>query len=296
MPYAELHAHSNFSFLDGASSPEELLEEATRLRLHGLALTDHDGLYGVVHLAEAAEAYDRVKTVFGAELSLELSKPQNGEADPEGSHLVVLARQAGGLPPAGRPRSPPGSSPAPRRAGRCTTSTSWPPRRPAAWMVLTGCRKGEVRQALAAGGERAAEREVGRLADLFGHDNVLVELIDQGNPLDTTDNDVLARIAGRLGLPVVATNNVHYATPAQYPLASALAAVRARRSLDEMDGWLPASDAAHLRSGREMADALRPLPRSGRAHGRGRRRPLVPAAQRPAPTCPSRTCRRGTRR
>src|SRR3954447_19925293 len=56
VPYAELHAHSNFSFLDGSSSPEELLEEATRLNLHALALTDHDGMYGVVHLAEAAEA------------------------------------------------------------------------------------------------------------------------------------------------------------------------------------------------------------------------------------------------
>jgi error-prone DNA polymerase len=82
VPYAELHTHSNFSFLDGASSPEELLEEATRLGLHALGLTDHDGLYGVVHLAEAAEGYGEVKTVFGAELSLGLSKPQNGTADP----------------------------------------------------------------------------------------------------------------------------------------------------------------------------------------------------------------------
>src|ERR1700712_2770221 len=89
--YAELHAHSNFSFLDGASSPEQLLEEAKRLGLHGLALTDHDGLYGIVRMAEAAESYD-ITTLFGAELSMGLSKPQNGEADPEGSHLVVLAR------------------------------------------------------------------------------------------------------------------------------------------------------------------------------------------------------------
>lgn len=97
VPYAELHAHSNFSFLDGASSPEELLEEATRLRLHALTMTDHDGLYGIVHLAEASEAYGQgLKTVFGAELSLGLSRPQNGEADPEGSHLVVLARQQTG--------------------------------------------------------------------------------------------------------------------------------------------------------------------------------------------------------
>ena len=69
VPYAELHAHSSFSFLDGASSPEELAEEAERLGLHALAVTDHDGFYGIVRFAEAAEAL-QLKTVFGAELSL----------------------------------------------------------------------------------------------------------------------------------------------------------------------------------------------------------------------------------
>ena len=53
--YAELHAHSAFSFLDGASQPEELVAEAARLGLTGIGLTDHNGLYGVVRLAEAAE-------------------------------------------------------------------------------------------------------------------------------------------------------------------------------------------------------------------------------------------------
>ena len=92
-PYAELHCHSNFSFLDGASHPEELAEEAARLGLSALALTDHDGFYGVVRFAEAARAVG-VPTIFGAELSRRLSKPQNGEADPEGDHLLVLARAA----------------------------------------------------------------------------------------------------------------------------------------------------------------------------------------------------------
>ena len=55
-PYAELHCHSNFSFLDGASHPEELVAEAARLGLDALALTDHDGLYGVVRFAETARA------------------------------------------------------------------------------------------------------------------------------------------------------------------------------------------------------------------------------------------------
>src|ERR1700754_2403474 len=95
LPYAELHAHSSFSFLDGASSPEELLEEAERLGLHAPAVTHHGGFYGIVRLAEAAEK-SGVKTVFGAELSLGLVEPQNGEPDPEGTHLLVLARQEEG--------------------------------------------------------------------------------------------------------------------------------------------------------------------------------------------------------
>src|SRR5205823_11089157 len=93
VPYAELHCHSNFSFLDGASHPEELVEEAARLGLDAIALTDHDGMYGVVRFAEAARELG-VRTAFGAELSFGLSTPQNGIADPEGAHLVLLARDA----------------------------------------------------------------------------------------------------------------------------------------------------------------------------------------------------------
>jgi error-prone DNA polymerase len=70
VPYAELHAHSSFSFLDGASMPEHLAEEATRLGLHALALTDHDGFYGIARMAEAAAELHGLATVFGAELSL----------------------------------------------------------------------------------------------------------------------------------------------------------------------------------------------------------------------------------
>ena len=67
------------------------MEEAVRLGLHALAITDHDGFYGAPMLAEAAAAYD-LPTVYGAELSLGLTGPQNGVPDPEGSHLLVLAR------------------------------------------------------------------------------------------------------------------------------------------------------------------------------------------------------------
>lgn len=252
IPYAELHAHSSFSFLDGASSPEELAEEAERLGLHALAITDHDGFYGIVRFAEAAESLE-LKTVFGAELSLELPKPQNGEPDPVGAHLLVLARGEEGYH---------------RLAGALTHAQLQGAEkgRPVYrldelaeqgrdhWAVLTGCRKGAVRRALTERGTDAAARELDRLVDLFGRDAVHVELIDHGNPLDTRDNDILVGLARERRLPLLATNNVHYSVPKRQLLAAAVAAVRANRGLDELDGWLPAHAGAHLRSGAEMAE------------------------------------------
>ena len=126
VPYAELHCHSNFSFLDGVNDPEELIEEAVRLGLDALAITDHDGFYAASRFAEAAAAYD-LRTIYGAELSLGLTEPQNGVADPEGSTCWCWPGRAG-LPPAGRRRSPRPSCAATRRAGRSTTWTSWPSR------------------------------------------------------------------------------------------------------------------------------------------------------------------------
>ncbi|UPK77180.1 error-prone DNA polymerase [Nocardioidaceae bacterium SCSIO 66511] len=251
VPYAELHCHSNFSFLDGVSSPEALAEEAVRLGLHALAMTDHDGLYGIVRMAEVAEDYG-LRTIFGAELSLGLSKPQNGIADPEGRHLLVLARGEEGYH-----RLASAITEA-QLAGDEKGRPAYDLERLAAradghWTVLTGCRKGAVRSALVARGIGAAEDELWRLIELFGTERVLIELYDHGLPLDSDHNAALAELSARTGLAMVATNNAHYATPAEHRLGAAIASVRARRSLDEMDGWLPAAGGASLRSGAEMA-------------------------------------------
>ncbi len=256
VPYAELHCHSHFSFLDGATSPEGLAEEAARLGLEALALTDHDGCYGVVRFAEAARAVG-LPTVFGAELTLGASRPRAGggrqgpRPDPDGSHLLVLAdgpegyaRLARAISEAqlagekGRPRAR-FEDLAGAHGGR--------------WWVLTGCRKGAVPRTLVDQGPAAAAHELACLVEAFGRDRVAVELWDHGDPLDSARNDALAELAARAGVSVVATGNVHYATPRERRLATALAAVRARRSLDELDGWLPAGAGAHLRSGAEQA-------------------------------------------
>jgi error-prone DNA polymerase len=268
VPYAELHCHSNASFLDGGSHPEELAEEAARLRLEALAITDHDGLYGIVRFAEAARALG-LPTIFGAELTLPGASEarrgrwaggtgRTGTPDPVGEHLVVLARGAegyGGLCRAISEAQMAGAKGAPRGdLGRLAELHG------GLWVVLTGCRKGAVPRALVERGPAAAQVELDRLVQAFGRDNVYVEIWDHGDPLDSARNDALVRLADRARVEVVATNNVHYATPGRRRLATALAAVRARSSLADLDGWLPAGAGAHLRSGFEQATRLARYP------------------------------------
>ncbi len=233
---------------------------AAHLGLSAIALTDHDGLYGVVRFFEAARELG-VPTVFGAEITLGRAPAAGGASkgpartrvpDPPGSHLVVLARDPEGYTRLARALS----------EGHLAGGEKGRPRHDldrfaelagGHLLVLTGCRKGAVPAALVASGPAAAARELERLVAGFGRENVAVELWDHGDPLDGARNDALAELAVHSGLGIVATNVVHYARAADHRLATVLAAVRAGKSLDELDGWLPAAGMAHLRAGGEQA-------------------------------------------
>jgi error-prone DNA polymerase len=273
VPYAELHAHSSFSFLDGISEPRDMVEQARRLRLDALTLVDHDGMYGVVRFAEAARGHG-LSTVFGAELSLDVPVPSTqaqrliaarvGAPDPLGRHLLVLARRTEGYTAlstvisAAHMRG--GSKGRPVYDLDEITNAAGNK-----WLILTGCRKGPVRAALEAGGYGtfaldAARRALAELVDRFGRDNVAVELTYAREPLAFERYEALARLADEAKVPIVATTGAHYDSPQRRDLATIVAAVRARSSLDEMDGWLPAWADQHLRSGAEMAQRFRHFP------------------------------------
>jgi error-prone DNA polymerase len=266
VPYAELHAHSSFSHLDGASLPEELVEQAVEYGLTALAMTDHNGMYGVPRFAEAAESHG-LATIYGAELSLDIPVPTTsaeratgaraGPPDPPGRHLLVLARD-----PAGYARLCRAISNAQRRGGAKGRPVydldELTELADGHWLVLTGCRKGSVRMALEAGrlgtfGLDPARQALDELVTRFGRDNVVVELGYARDPLADERYDALVQLAGEQRLLALATTGAHYHGPARRPLATAMAAVRARRSLEEMDGWLPAWADQQLRTGVEMA-------------------------------------------
>jgi error-prone DNA polymerase len=319
--WAELHCHSSYSFLDGASSPADLVAEAAARGLTALAITDHDGMYGVPQFAQAAarlrsQSGIQLGTVFGAELSLDLPGGQNGIPDPVGRHLLVLARDAEGYRRLCRVISE--AQLAGKEKGRPRyDEAALAEAHDGHWVVLTGCRKGAVPAALAAsslggdgrvltGGDgrvpvvagragrvptlaqgrmaggagrmpaggagrmpaggagrmpaATAAAELRSLIEMFGSQNVMVELTSHDQPTDDERNDALYELALAAGVGVVATGNVHYAAPPDARLAQVLASIRARRSLAEMNGWLAASGGAYLRSGAEMAGRLRRYP------------------------------------
>ncbi len=224
VPYVELHAHSAFSFLDGASSPEEMAAAAAEMGHAALALTDHDGLCGSLAFAHAARAAG-VRPITGAEVTLT-----------DGSHLTLLAADATGYanlcrlitlahadtrPPPDRRALPPAL---PREAlGRHAEGL----------VCLTGCaRHGLVPRLVAAGERRAALAAVEGLVRDFGRDDVHVEI---QRPLTRGDRRLardLALLAEAAGVPCVATGDPHAHTDERAQLQDAFVAIRNRLTLD----------------------------------------------------------------
>lgn len=282
--YAELHAHSHFSFLDGASSPEDMVAQASALGLRALALVDHDGLPGAVRFSRAAREHG-LATVFGAELTLGiaphaqqasaapmLSPSRTGVSDPDGEHLLILVRDETGYRELSAAISRAHLDSRTKATPRYRLAELSRLAREGHWLILTGCRKGAVVRAVRPlvedgdleGAAREAARQISRLVELYGAGNVAVELPATGDVLADDLHDALvqgARIVREeegldaVTLPVLTSTNAHYAQPADKRLADTHAALRAGVPLAEADPYLP-GHLAHLRSGEEMAQLL----------------------------------------
>jgi len=310
IPYAELHAHTNFSFLDGASPPDELVERAAAIGLAGLAVTDRNGLYGAVRFMGAAEEIG-LHGVVGAEIELldagvpdpagvvvpprrprrrgrtavpptsesivaegRPSRPRPerarlpGHRDPvkedlrgigqraRGPHLVLLARSALGWRSLSRLVS---------RAN--LAGTKGVPRFRQALLdehheglvALSGCRDGEIARRLRVGDRVGARAVAERYATLFGRGDdpassgFFIELSHHLLPDDDWLVAESAALAAELGLPVVVTNDVHYATPDDRELHDVLTAIKHGRTLETLADLRRPDGESHLKSGEELA-------------------------------------------
>jgi error-prone DNA polymerase len=297
--YAELHCHTNFSFLDGASHPESLVETAVDLGYRALAVTDHDGFYGAVRFSNAAREAD-LPAVFGVEIGLRPEGPQS-EADPirkaeEMDRLTSYVSRLTSAPGArrrGRSKRMHGSKPVDRPSTDHLILLAGSPEgyRSLSLMVttaqfrgekdrpiylwedlvkvakgsdivaLSGCWQGAVAAAAQKGDLAGAMANSIRLREVFG-DRFFLEMWHHGMPEDDPRNDLLWEVSGRLNLAVIATNNVHYHRREEADLSEVLAAIDGRRSLAQADGFRPATDERHLKTPTEMARRFRRYPRA----------------------------------
>jgi len=214
VPYAELHCHSAYSFLDGASMPDELVPAALELGYDALALTDHNSLSGSMELAQAARGLG-LRAIHGAELDLD-----------DGRHLTLLVEDPRGWSNLCRLIT---RAHAHTREGRAGA----PPTEPhvalddvlahaEGLVCLTGCAARGIE-------DEATGR---RLHDAFGRERLRVELQRPFHPHDRARQRRRGELARRLGVPCVATGNVHAHARSRAPLQDALVAVRHHTTLD----------------------------------------------------------------
>ena len=254
LPYVELHCHSGFSFLDGASHPQELVMRAAELGYPALALTDHNGLYGSMEFAHAAKRAN-LQPITGAEVTLRECFP--GFAEPEGGHHVTLLAET----PRGYANLCRLLTQSHRDSERGDARLPLPSllERSEGLILLTGCKKSPVAAAL---GSSVAEAEqvTRQLVDTFGPGSVFVELQDNAVKGDRSRNKALARLAGRLGLGVVATGNVHYHRPERHRLQDVLVSIKNRATLDGAHGARRANRLFHLAEPWEMRHRFQSRP------------------------------------
>ena len=262
MSYVELHCHSGFSFLDGASHPDELAATAAEQGHAALAITDHDGVWGAMEFAQAAKPLG-VRPIVGAEVTVTSNEQRATSNSP--FHLTLLVESvsgwrnlclllteahAGTRPVPGREALPPALpfESLEQRAGGL--------------VCLSGCaREGALAAVFereggrpSASAARWAEAVGRRLVAAFGRDRFRVEIQRPLRRHDLARNRWLASLAERLGVPCVATGDVHAHDPARTPLQDALVAIRLGASLDETESLRRGNRQAVLRPPGEIAE------------------------------------------
>src|SRR5437867_9141704 len=244
--YIELHCHSAFSFLDGASLPEQLALTAANLGYQALALTDHNGIYGAMAFAQEAKSLG-LQAITGAELTLL-----------DGSHVTILAETPEGYANLCRLITEAHLGRADRRDPRLEFAAL--EARHEGLIVLSGCRDGLLPRPLRRAGRAATRACAERCRAVFGHENFFVELQRNYVRGDLALTRALTDLAHDARLGVVASGDVHYHSRERHRLHDVLVATRHRTTLDGAHGARRPNSEFSLRPLQEVAMLFRDCP------------------------------------
>jgi DNA polymerase-3 subunit alpha len=256
-PFVHLHVHSEYSILDGACRIPALAARAAELEMPAVGLTDHGSLAGTIDLFKAAKK-EGVKPVIGCEVYVadDRKAQQKGYA-----HLTLLAETTEGYGNLIKL-----SSLGYLEGYYYKPRVDWEllERHAGGLVALSGCLSGRVCKALEEGRATDAEGELDRLTTIFGRDDVYVEMQNAHLDVQQRINPVLAQLAERRGLPIVATGDVHYLRHEDARAHEALLCIQSGDSLKNPNHWKFDTDHFYFKTAAEMAadfpgheDALR---------------------------------------
>ncbi|MGE5422580.1 MAG: DNA polymerase III subunit alpha [Ignavibacteriales bacterium] len=245
--FIHLHCHSNFSFLDGGSRIEALVDQAAELGMPALALTDHDNLCGAVKFHARARKLG-IKPIQGVEITLY-----------NGHHLTLLARGPEGYKNLCRMLTR-AHLENPRRQPRVTPANL---KDNAAHIIaLSGCRRGEIAHHILTRRYAEAWTAATKFCDIWGKDNFYLEMQDNYIPGTRQLNAGLVELAGRLGLKTAASNNVHYAGPDDFRAHDILTCIRTLTKVYEVHPERPLNAENYLKSSQAMEKVFRDYPQA----------------------------------
>ncbi len=241
--FVELHCHSNYSFLEGASHPEELVARARQMEMPALAITDRNGFYGAVKFFGAAERAG-IKPIIGTVLTIDDgSTPPKDRVDYDrwGDRLLLLAEDKTGYTNLCRLVS---MAQMPNAKGMARLK----PESLAAY-------RAHLFALVADPNDRLPFYQ-----EMLGSDRVFIELHDHLAPADRARNQALIELAEHHRAPIVVSNEVFYATPDRHQLHDVLTAIRHRTTLDEAQRYLHPNAEHYLKSGRELREVFARYP------------------------------------
>ena len=248
--FCHLHVHTQYSLLDGAARIKDLMAKAKEMGMTHIAMTDHGVMYGTVEFYKEAKAAG-LTPVLGCEVYVAKQNmhDRQGRADREYSHFVLLAENQKGyenlvhLVSLGWLE---GYYYKPRIDYDTLAQYS------EGLIALSACLSGDIPRLLMQGDYEGAKQLALRLSGIFGPEHFYLELQEHGIPVQKEVNAQIIRIARETGLPLVATNDVHYINQEDAAVQDVLICIQTGRFLDEENRMKMDSDQMYLKSGEEM--------------------------------------------
>ncbi len=257
--FVHLHVHSQYSLLDGACRIKDLCATASQQKMPALAITDHGNLFGAIEFYQTAVKYG-VKPIIGCEMYIapesRFNKSPGINRQPN-FHIVILAKDETGyknllkLVSAGYLE---GFYYKPRIDKDILAQHS------KGLLGLSACLKGEISWLIQAEQMKEAVKAADDYAQIFGKDNFYLEIQDNFIPEQRTTRKALLKISKDLGLPLVATNDVHYLTKDMAKSHEALLCIQTQTTLDDPNHMRLQTEEFYLKTADEMKELFKEIP------------------------------------